>query len=1248
MKRHISIFALLLSAFAVVGPAMATVKVACLEQVTLTYGTASWKLTVSAAGNEGWYNTLPDNSPLTAPANPPSDAVGRYRVEWFTLPADVTIDDTAGTASKISNCTKSIAKGNTITAAEMGTANRSAYAYYSNDPLIALKYIRQYTISTAVSPDGAGTVTGGATVDAGGSVTLKATAKAGWEFVKWSEDGATDNPRTITGVAADATYTAQFRAKGYSVSSQKENAKITVAGTGKYNEDLKISWEPEGAAGYDYTLFDSVKVLAGTTELAKYTTGTSATFNMKDDCGQYYSSVEIVVKYTKTGQKRDLKLVLNEGIETIGYKIGNADAWTVVTADTTVKVPVGTQWQAYATPKDGYVYTATTAEKPYVGTMGANGATFSPTYEDLDGYRLTVNPNGGFFRGSQEKFTFNLRLREGFTNLNEIGIVTFTNGSSLVEFRDEEGEPVYDNLGHNLAGTYWTKIYPTGTFRGKGNLTVKAIPGVPVPQFTISTSVYPEGTGNAEGAGHYNQGSNIVLKATANTGYSFWHWTKDDEELSTDREYPITVTANADYVAVFTGNVYKVVFYDKLSWTPQNVFVTFGSNWPETPKPKWDGYDFLGWFTDPEEGQKVEVQGRVSAKPPSPLYAHWGEKTTATVTFVDPIGIHSATGEYDKNKEIGAAPEETQGKDWQHFDDGYWQDPNDKWYPPLTTIVTGDMTVKAKWLSVADVLDCPDSGLVFTTEGKWEVRFGEPPDSAQGVSWMQLDEDPGSSHITTSISEPGTLTFHYKGNNMQVKLSGGVTRAVTLPAATCWTNFPVVIETAVTPVKVDFTCSQTGFKPASLDWVTWKSGVLPTYHKVTFKDPSGTFTNETQSVKDGESAIAPNWETNKFELLAWDADFSNVVSNFDVNAVWTCRVEFVDLEAGNTPVTNRTEWGGSVSSPTFTPPAGKNFGGWDPAVPEAIESNMTCVAVWTAKPVYTVSYVYEQTTNKVAKTEGDTINLAGATFMREGYTQKAWSSSVDGSSRDYEFNDPYSADADLVLYPYWEKDAVVDPIAEALDCPDSGLTFTAAGGWSVFTNAVFAKVGDSCMSNSTEGATLTTTLKGPGTLSFWWCANAQSGVGKVVLNVMVDGRNVTSLSVSKNRQEWTAITNKIEATDGEVNLAFNCLTMRGTPVSCAIDGLVWTPDQTHPEPVDGEDNVTISSAAVSDGKFTLSFKSDAKFDYNLLTNANLLIKEGWGKMGETKEGTGETITFEPKIIEGQPQLFYKVETIQKE
>lgn len=67
---------------------------------------------------------------------------------------------------------------------------------------------RSYTISTAVTPEGAGTVTGGGSGKYGTTKTLTATANDGYVFTGWS-DGDTTNPRTVT-IKKKATYTAQF------------------------------------------------------------------------------------------------------------------------------------------------------------------------------------------------------------------------------------------------------------------------------------------------------------------------------------------------------------------------------------------------------------------------------------------------------------------------------------------------------------------------------------------------------------------------------------------------------------------------------------------------------------------------------------------------------------------------------------------------------------------------------------------------------------------------------------------------------------------------------------------------------------------------------------------------------------------------------------------------------------------------------------------------------------------------------
>lgn len=69
-------------------------------------------------------------------------------------------------------------------------------------------HIRDYTITTAVSPSGGGSVTGGGDYSYGATATLTATAASGYIFTGWN-DGVQTNPRAVT-VTQDKTYTANF------------------------------------------------------------------------------------------------------------------------------------------------------------------------------------------------------------------------------------------------------------------------------------------------------------------------------------------------------------------------------------------------------------------------------------------------------------------------------------------------------------------------------------------------------------------------------------------------------------------------------------------------------------------------------------------------------------------------------------------------------------------------------------------------------------------------------------------------------------------------------------------------------------------------------------------------------------------------------------------------------------------------------------------------------------------------------
>ncbi|MCL2596870.1 MAG: choice-of-anchor J domain-containing protein [Paludibacter sp.] len=67
----------------------------------------------------------------------------------------------------------------------------------------------QVTITTAVSPENSGTVTGGGDYNVGDAVTLTATPNSGYSFVNWNT-GSTDNPLTFN-ASVNATYTANFQ-----------------------------------------------------------------------------------------------------------------------------------------------------------------------------------------------------------------------------------------------------------------------------------------------------------------------------------------------------------------------------------------------------------------------------------------------------------------------------------------------------------------------------------------------------------------------------------------------------------------------------------------------------------------------------------------------------------------------------------------------------------------------------------------------------------------------------------------------------------------------------------------------------------------------------------------------------------------------------------------------------------------------------------------------------------------------------
>ncbi len=233
----------------------------------------------------------------------------------------ITVNDDGAYSIYIANTPERIIALNT---------SNDYFAYYSDSGIQSL-YFLPYTepepavtyLVTATSNNEAwGTVSGGGEYEEGATATLTATAKEGYEFVKWSDNNTT-NPRTITvntAITLEATFAARTK---YTVTVSSNNTDFGTVSGGKTvyeGESLTITATPK--TNYVFSQWSD-----GNTDNPRTLTPTSdmdltATFLEK-------------VKYTVTVNS-------------------NNDEWGTVTGGATVYT--GEKVTLTATPAEGYAF----------------------------------------------------------------------------------------------------------------------------------------------------------------------------------------------------------------------------------------------------------------------------------------------------------------------------------------------------------------------------------------------------------------------------------------------------------------------------------------------------------------------------------------------------------------------------------------------------------------------------------------------------------------------------------------------------------------------------------------------------------------------------------------------------------------------------------------------------------------------------------------------------------------------------
>ena len=133
------------------------------------------------------------------------------------------------------------------------------------------------------------------------------------------------------------------------------------------------------------------------------------------------------------------------------------------------------------------------------------------------------------------------------------------------------------------------------------------------------------------------------------SGYTFAGWALTDTTTAkyADQEKVQNLVATQDGVldlyAVWTAQSYTVTFdANGGSTTTASKEVTYGSMYGTLPDATRTGYDFVGWYTEKEDGTAIIADNTVNITGDTILYAHWTAKTF-TVSFDTNKGVGSST-----------------------------------------------------------------------------------------------------------------------------------------------------------------------------------------------------------------------------------------------------------------------------------------------------------------------------------------------------------------------------------------------------------------------------------------------------------------------------------------------------------------------------------------------------------------------------------------------------------------------------
>ena len=425
-----------------------------------------------------------------------------------------------------------------------------SFSVVSSGNYVATFAANEFQINVSANPSNGGIVTGAGVYGYGATATLTATANSGFDFVNWTKNGVVvsmDATYSFT-VTESGNYVAHFSANSYQITAMANPAEGgTITGEGSYEHGQICTLTATAAEGYTFVNWTKNGTVVSNNASYSFTVTENATYVANFSVNMYMITVS--------------------ADPTVGGTVAGGGAYLY-----------GSNCTVTAMANAGYTFTNWTKNGTVVSTDAAY--TFTVTEDanlvahfSLDHYNITVSvdPEVGGTATGGGSFTYGETCTLTATPNSGYAFVNWTKNGTVVSSNATYSFSVTDN------GDY--------------------VAHFDVARYTITLLAQPAEGGSVFGAGTYEFGHVVTLRAIANEGYEFVNWTRDGGVVSSSANYPIVVREDAEYVANFRSIVFEI----KANTDPDNTgdivgvgLYNYGETCTLTVTPH-DDYEFVNW-----------------------------------------------------------------------------------------------------------------------------------------------------------------------------------------------------------------------------------------------------------------------------------------------------------------------------------------------------------------------------------------------------------------------------------------------------------------------------------------------------------------------------------------------------------------------------------------------------------------------------------------------------------------------------